>query len=157
VGTFGPQGYASLVAVGSVKKEFVAIDVLSDEPAPSPDRAKLRFVHDTVAAPALDVGMEGGSAFVPLFTGVSFRATGTGDAGGFVEVAPASDPTLVVRVAGRSNDLLSVPRFALDAGTVTTVFSIGVAGAGGSLLGSMLRCDDGDTSRAPLATCSVVP
>jgi len=155
-GTFEPGHYASLVAVGSLAKSFWAVDVLSDEPAPTPGRAKLRFVHDTMAAPALDVGMGGGGAFVPLFTGVSFRSAGTGDANGFVDVAPSSS-TLVLRVAGRTFDTLSVPGFALREGTVTTVFSIGVAGAGGNLLGSMLRCDDADTSHAPLANCSVVP
>jgi hypothetical protein len=149
--------YASLVAVGSLAKSFFAIDAVSDEPAPSPGRAKLRFLHDTVAAPALDVGLGTGAAFVPLFTEVSFRSIGSGDASGFRDVEPSADSTLVLRLAGRALDTLSVPDFVLAEGTVTTVFSIGVAGTGGKLLGSMLRCSDDDAPGAAMSTCRVVP
>src|SRR5262249_6731469 len=95
LGTFEALDHASLVAVGSLAKSFFAVDVLSDEATASPGRAKLRFVHDTMAAPALDVGMDNGGTYVPLFEGVSFRSSGVGDANGFRDVEPASDPTLV--------------------------------------------------------------
>jgi hypothetical protein len=148
-------GFASLVAVGSLAKSFFALDVHGDEP-PTTERAKLRFVHDTVAAPALDVGTGVGDTFAPLFTSVPFRAAGAADANGYLDVEP-TDATLVVRVAGRAFDTLTVPSFALAPATSTTVFSIGVAGQGGSLLASVLRCADGEASAASLSNCSVVP
>jgi hypothetical protein len=151
-----PNGHASLVAVGSLAKSFFALDVHADEVTAAPDRAKLRFIHDTVAAPALDVGTRAGASFTPLFAGVPFRSAGAADSDGYLELAPTTEATLVLRVAGRTFDTLSVPGFSLDEGTVTTVFSIGVAGAGGALLGSVLRCADGDESRA-LSPCVTAP
>jgi hypothetical protein len=156
IGSFDPHGHASLVAVGSLAKSFFALDVHRDEVTTAPDRAKLRFIHDTVAAPALDVGIGAGGSFTPLFAGVPFRSAGAADPYGYSDVAPSADTTLVLRIAGRTFDTLSVPGFSIGEGTVTTVFSIGVAGAGGALVGSVLRCADGD-SAAPLSTCSTAP
>jgi hypothetical protein len=151
-----PRGHASLVAVGSLAKSFFALDVHSDEVTAAPDRAKLRFIHDTVAAPAFDVGMGAGGSFTTLFAAVPFRSAGAADPNGYSDVAPSEDATLVLRIAGRTFDTLSVPGFSLGEGTVTTVFSIGVAGAGGALVGSVLRCADGE-SAAPVSTCSTAP
>jgi hypothetical protein len=154
--TFEPQGYASIVAVGSLGKSFLGLDVHADERSVSPGRAKLRFVHGTMAAPALDVGTGAGDGFVPLFAGVSFRSVGAGDANGYVEIAPNSDATLVLRVAGRTFDTLTVPGFAFADETITTLFSIGFAGQGGKLVGSMLRCSDAPND-VSASSCAVVP
>jgi hypothetical protein len=151
---------ATLVGVGSLGKELFALDVHDDDREVNADRAKLRFVHASPAVPALDVGLGAADSFAPVFTNVAFRAVGGGDgvdANGYRDVPPFSDPSLVVRVAGRTFDTLTAPGFGVAAGNIVSLFSIGVGGSGGALLKSLLVCQDGGQSSGALSSCNVIP
>ena len=155
-----PDGYATLVAVGSLAKSFFGMDLYRDDRTVSQGNAKVRFVHATVAAPALDVGTKSGEEFAPLFGGVAFRTAAAGagvDENGFVETPPNDTPTFALRVAGKSFDVLSLSGPALAADSITSMFSIGVAGMKGRLVPAVVACADLDTSRAPLSTCTTAP
>jgi hypothetical protein len=155
-----PNGYATIVATGSLAKSFFAVDLYRDDRVVSDRASKVRFIHATVAAPALDLGTKSGEAFAPIFTGVSFRSAASGgdvDSNGFVEASPSEDPTVALRVATKPYDVLTASGIALTPGTIMSMFSIGVAGSRGRLVPSLLACADLDASRAPLASCSVAP
>jgi hypothetical protein len=83
--------------------------------------AKVRFVHASPDAPAVDVAVTGGPV---LFGGVPFR--------GAADYAGVSGGTydLEVRVAGTQTVALPLPGFPIRGGTNYTVFAIGRAGNG---------------------------
>lgn len=94
--------------------------VLTDNnSAPAAGKAHVRFVHASPDAPAVDIAVKGGPV---LFSGVPFK--GVGD---YLPV-DAGTYDLEVRVAGTSNVALSVPGVKLNAGTVYTIFAVGLAG-----------------------------
>ena len=96
--------------------------VLQDNNTPPPaGQAKVRFVHASPDAPAVDIAAQGGPV---LFRNVAFRT-----AGEYVNV-PAGTYTLEVRPASQTNAVLTVPNVALSAGQNVTVFAAGKAGDG---------------------------
>lgn len=89
--------------------------VLTDDRTPG-GQAKVRFVHASPDAPAVDVGVAGGPT---LFSNTAFRgssAYGPVNAGSY---------SLEVRVAGTSTVALPVPGVRFDAARNYTVFAIG--------------------------------
>jgi hypothetical protein len=94
--------------------------VLEDERSPAA-AARVRFVHTSPDAPAVDVAVTGGPV---LFGGVQFR-----EADGYLNVDPGSYD-LEARLAGTSTVALSVPDVALSGSTNYTIFAIGLAGNG---------------------------
>ncbi len=124
--------------------------VLIDDLSARGDRAKVRFVHASPDAPAVDIGTAGGAlvggadpAIVPspgqpgpsqgsqtgvqsqvLFANVAFR-----EFRGYVPVAGGSYD-LQVRPAGSSAVALSVPDVAVSNGRSYTIFAIGRLGNG---------------------------
>lgn len=106
----------------------VAVDVL-DDIAPivlvdenrgvSPRQAKVRFVHASPDAPAVDIKVVDGPF---LFQGVAFK-----EVGDYITV-PDGIYSLEVRIAGTDTVALELPGVALDGGTIYTVFATGFAG-----------------------------
>ena len=86
--------------------------------------ARVRFVHASPDAPAVDIAVEDGPV---LFGNVSFK--GVGD---YVDV-PAGVYNLEVRLAGTDTVALSLPAVALDGGTTYTAIAVGLAGGSPSL------------------------
>jgi hypothetical protein len=80
-------------------------------------QSKVRFVHASPDAPAVDLAVTGGPV---LFSGVSFR-----QASGYPQVAPATYD-LEARPAGTSAVALAVPGVTLRPGTNYTVFAVGL-------------------------------
>lgn len=98
--------------------------VLQDNNAPPPaGQAKVRFVHASPDAPAVDIAVQGGPV---LFRNVAFR--GVGD----YAAVPAGTYTLEVRPAGQAAAVLTVPNVSLSAGQIVTIFAAGKV-ADGSL------------------------
>ncbi|RPH96155.1 DUF4397 domain-containing protein [candidate division KSB1 bacterium] len=95
--------------------------VLTDDRATSSQQAKVRFVHTSPDAPAVDVAVSGGAT---LFSDVMFR-----EAGVYLNVAP-SQYVLDVRIAGSSTLALRVPGVVAGAGGNYTIFAVGLAGNG---------------------------
>lgn len=102
-----------------------------------PQRARVRFVHASPDAPAVDVAVAGGPI---LFGDVAF-----GEVGDYVTV-PAGRVDLEVRVAGTKTVALSLDGVNLEGGRVYTVVAIGQL-AGNPSLGALLTVDGGSPSR----------
>jgi hypothetical protein len=84
-------------------------------------QAKVRFVHASPDAPAVDIAVTGGPV---LFANVPFR-----QATPYPQVAPATYD-LEARPAGSSAVALQVPGVALSSGTNYTIFAVGLLSNG---------------------------
>jgi len=91
--------------------------VLEDDNTPSPFRqARLRFVHASPDAPAVDIKVVDGPY---LFQGVAFT-----EVGDYVSL-PDGIYSIEVRVAGTDLVALDLPAVSLEGGTTYTVFAVG--------------------------------
>jgi Domain of unknown function (DUF4397) len=115
-GTFYTIAATGLLAAGDLQPI-----VLIDNQATT-GQARVRFVHASPDAPAVDVALADGGPV--LFGGVPFRGAADyiGVDGGTYD--------LEVRVAGTSAVALPLPGFGVNGGTNYTVFAIGQAGNG---------------------------
>ncbi|WP_380676967.1 DUF4397 domain-containing protein [Salinigranum sp. GCM10025319] len=111
------EGTFTVAAVGELAEDTFEPLVLSDDNAvPADDTTRVRVVHASPDAPAVDI-TAGGDA---LFDGVAYGESG------YVEV-PAGTYTLNVRGDTESNDGESVASFDVElvGGTVYTIFAAG--------------------------------
>lgn len=95
--------------------------VLVDDRTQSAAQARVRFVHTSPDAPAVDITLTDGTA---LFSDVSFR-----ESGGYIAV-PAGTYDLQVRVAGTETVALSFGDVPLGGNTTYSVFATGLLGDG---------------------------
>lgn len=114
--------FLTVVAVNTLDK--IEPLVLVDDPSPLPsllsaNSARVRFVHASPNAPAVDIKVMNGPF---LFQNVSFK--GVGD---YIPV-PGGRVDLEVRVAGTDIVALTVPALLLRPGTTYTIFATGLAG-----------------------------
>jgi hypothetical protein len=93
--------------------------LVDNNSAPAAGKAHVRFVHASPDAPAVDIAVTGGPV---LFANVPFK--GVGD---YLPV-DAGTYDLEARLAGTDTVALSVPGVTLEAGTVYTIFAMGLAG-----------------------------
>lgn len=96
--------------------------VFVDDNTISPGQARVRFLHLSPDAPAVDIALAGGGP--NLFTDVAFQSSG-----GYITVAPGTYD-LDVNVAMGGPTALSVPGLTLEADTVYTVYAVGLVGDG---------------------------
>jgi len=113
-------GTAYTVAATGLLAEIAPI-VLVDDLETVANQAKVRFVHTSPDAPAVDVGVSGGPV---LFRDSSFR-----DASQYLSVGGGLY-NLEVRLAGTMTVALPVPGVQLMNGTNYTIFAMGLAGDG---------------------------
>ena len=106
----------TVVALGKLAN-IQALPLVDNNTPPPQGQAKVRFVHASPDAPAVDVAVRGGPV---LFSNVAFK--GVGD----YAAVPAGTYDLEVRPAGTDNVVLSVPGVTLSASTVYTVFAVGL-------------------------------
>jgi hypothetical protein len=114
----------TVVAVGKLEN-IEPLVLVDNNSAPAAGKAHVRFVHASPDAPAVDIAVKGGPI---LFGNVAFK--GVGD---YLPV-DAGTYDLEVRLAGTDTVALSVPGLALQAGTVYTVFAMGLAGGEPALM-----------------------
>lgn len=114
------QSY-TIAATGSLAAEDLQPVVLVDDREADPAQARVRFVHTSPDAPAVDVAVAGGPV---LFENVSFR-----ESTDVVSVDPGTYD-LEVRLAGTDTVALEVPGVTLVAGVNITVFAVGFASDG---------------------------
>ena len=111
----GGQAY-TIAATGQVAT--IQGTVFSDSlRTPAAGKAKVRLVHTSPNAPAVDVAVAGGPV---LFRNISFRS-----ASDYIEV-DAGTYNLEVRPAGQTVVALAVPGVSLQAGVTYTVFGLGL-------------------------------
>jgi hypothetical protein len=94
---------------------------LSDFADDAADAARIRVVHISPDAPAVDIAVKGGDV---LIANLAFPT-----ASDYLEV-PAGSYDLEVRIAGTTDVALDLPGVALDAGMVYSVYAIGLVGDG---------------------------
>ncbi len=116
----------SLVVVGTSSSQQT-LTLTDDLTAPPSGKAKVRFVHASPDAPAVDVAVSG--AATPAFGNVAFK--GATD----YATVDAGTVTLNVNAAGTSNTVLALPNVTLDAGAVYTIYAVGLANGTPSLQG----------------------
>mgnify|MGYP000356026954 CR=1 FL=1 len=98
--------------------------------APAAGQAKVRFIHLSPDAPAVDVTLTDGTK---IFPNQEFKT-----ASGFTGLA-ANTYNLQVRVAGTASVALSVPGVKLESGKIYTIFAKGLlAGIGEQALGAQI-------------------
>lgn len=114
----------TVVALGKLA-EIGPLVLTDNNAAPAAGKAHVRFVHASPDAPAVDIAVTGGPV---LFKNVAFK--GVGD---YLPV-DAGKYDLEVRVSGTETVALKVPGLGLDAGTVYTVFAMGLAGGEPALM-----------------------
>lgn len=110
--------------------------VLQDSELPAlPQRARVRFVHASPDAPAVDIKIVGGPF---LFQNVSFK--GVGD----YVVIPATTADVEVRVAGTDTVVLTLTGLTFRGGRNYTAYAVGFATPGaGPALTAILSEDPG--------------
>ena len=101
--------------------------VLTDDRTPAAGLAKLRAVHASPNAPAVDIFVDG-AGLLPALTNLSFK-----ESTGYLELAPG-DYTFRIRATGTTDDVFVVEDLALDANTNYSAFAIGELGANFSVL-----------------------
>jgi hypothetical protein len=87
-------------------------------------KSMLRFAHLSPNAPAVDITLPDGT---PLFQNVSFKHLTN-----YIAVPPGNY-TVMVRLAGTTNNVLTVPNLNLGANNYYTAYAIGLAGEEPSL------------------------
>ncbi|MEM7262358.1 MAG: DUF4397 domain-containing protein [Planctomycetota bacterium] len=109
----------TVAATGLLGAGDLQPQVLVDDRDPSADQAKVRFVHDSPDAPAVDVAVAGGPV---LFADFEFR-----ESSAYLPVDPGTYD-LEVRLAGTTTVVLELPGVALAAGINATAFAVGLVG-----------------------------
>lgn len=111
IGTLGGTGAQAL-------KPAVFVDDLTSNPA----KARVRVIHTSPDAPAVDVAVQGGAVVAPNLA--------YPNATGYLELGAGTYP-LEIRAAGMTAAVFKFSTPALEAGKVYTVFAIGRLGTSG--------------------------
>ena len=127
-----PKAAYTVAATGLLKANDLKPMVLGDIRKPEAAKAKVRFVHTSPDAPAVDVAVTGGPV---LFKNVAFRKSAD-----YIAV-DAGSYDLEVRLAGTETVALRVPGVKLSAATNYSVFAVGLAGDGS--LSALPKVDGG--------------
>jgi len=96
--------------------------VLVDDNTLDPNNARIRFVHASPNAPAVDITLSDGTI---LFAGTEF---GNAAKEGYLSV-PGGVYDLQVRLAGTETVVLDLPDIGVDNNTVYSVFALGLVGS----------------------------
>lgn len=123
---------ADLILSGNTDYSVLAVNtlanieplVLIDDNTIARGQSRVRFVHASPDAPAVDIALAGGPV---LFSNVSFR-----EVGDYLTV-PAGSYDLEARLAGTMTVALSVPGAVFARDTVYTVYAMGLVGGTPSL------------------------
>jgi hypothetical protein len=117
-------------------------------------QTKLRFVHASPNAPAVDIGIGGGALFTSVFSDISYGQAAS-VANGYVTTAPIDGAEISARAHGSLDDALSIKPAALPAGALATAFAIGLVGDATTPL-RVLLCIDNAAPTGLLSSCAVV-
>lgn len=107
--------------------------VLIDDNTINPTQARLRVVHASPNAPAVDIAVDG---LGTVLSNVNFK-----DASNYLQV-PGGSYTIRVLQAGTSNEVFVVPNLQLNAGTVYSAWAVGLLnGTGNQAFGVLPTVD----------------
>ncbi len=139
-----PNRDHTFIAAGTMSSP-TSLLLVDDNTLPSSSQARVRFVHVSPNAPAVDVAVTGNGV---LFSNVSFLSVGN-----YITVNAAT-VNLEVRQAGTSNVLLSIPNVTLSGSTVFTIFIMGLLN-GTPPLQSVISVDATPTAAAAATATAV--
>ncbi|WJV28303.1 DUF4397 domain-containing protein [Rossellomorea sp. AcN35-11] len=111
-----PGKVYTLAATGTVKK-LQLLPFIDDPTVPSGE-TKVKFIHLSPDAPAVDIAVKGGDVIFPR---VSFK-----EASDYLGLTPMT-VNLEARVAGSKNSVLSVPNVKLSPNQAYTIVAVGLA------------------------------
>lgn len=123
----------------------ITAQVLEDDPAPTLSAAKVRVIHFSADAPAVDIATAGSSVDEAVVKGLEYP-----DATGYLEL-PGGTYDLEVRLAGQTTVALPLPDVAIEDGRAYSVFAVGSAASpavGGNALQAVVAVDA--TARATM-------
>jgi hypothetical protein len=130
-----------VAAVGLVAEITAAVNQINLSEL-GEEEARIRVVHASPDAPAVDIAVTGGDV---LFADLPFpKASGT-------VTVPAGSYDLEVRVAGTTDVALPLPGVALEAGMVYSVYAIGLVGDGSLTVLPIASSTTGGTMATPAA------
>lgn len=109
---------ATIAAVGTLS-DIGLLSIPDNMGEPSRNNAKVRFIHLSPNAPAVDITLPDGTVLLPE---VSFKQRTN-----YIEVPPG-DYTLQARIAGTPQVALTVPDVSLEGDTLYSIYAIGLAG-----------------------------
>lgn len=113
---FTDGGFYSVFIVNNLSNvETLAVRDSSN--APAPGKAKIRFINLSPDAPNLDVALDDGTS--NLFTGQAFKTPSD-----FIEV-DATSSAFIVRAAGETEELVSIPDIDMQEGKFYTIIARG--------------------------------
>jgi len=130
-------GKAYTVAATGALADITA-QVVDDDPAPIASAAKVRVVHFSADAPAVDIATAGSSVDEAVVKGLAYP-----DATGYLEL-PGGTYDLEVRIAGETTVALPLDDVAIQDGRAYSVFAVGSAGSpalGGNALQAVVAVD----------------
>jgi hypothetical protein len=116
----------------------IGAQVLEDAPAPVASAAKVRVVHFSADAPAVDIATAGSDVDEAVVKGLAYP-----DATGYLEL-PGGTYDLEVRLAGETTVALALPDVAIQDGRAYSVFAVGSAATpavGGNALQAVVAAD----------------
>lgn len=126
----------TVAATGAVAS--ITAQVLEDEPSASCDNARVRVVHFSADAPAVDVATAGAAPADAVVKGLEYP-----DATGYVDL-PADTYDLEVRLAGSTTVALPLPDVTIEDCRAYSVFAVGSAAdpaVGGNALQAVVAVD----------------
>ncbi|WP_170109484.1 DUF4397 domain-containing protein [Melghirimyces profundicolus] len=118
------RDYLTIAAIDSARGPRVEpeLAIYEDDPRTPPQKSRVRFIHLSPDAPAVDVfAARGRAAYQPLFRNVSYRTSTD------YRTLNPGQYNLAVRAAGTNNTLLTVPNINLQANRAYTIAAIGKA------------------------------
>lgn len=113
----------SAVVVGTADTQQLVL-LTDDLSAPPAGQAKVRFMHASPDAPAVDVAVTGGQT---LFSNVAYKGSSS------YKTVPAGTVNLEVREAGTNTVVLTLPNVTLGSGVVYTIYATGLVNGTPSL------------------------
>lgn len=126
----------TVAATGAVAD--IGAQVLEDEPAPIASAAKVRVIHFSADAPAVDIATAGSSVDEAVVRGLAYP-----NATGYLEL-PGGTYDLEVRLAGETTVALPLADVTIEDGTAYSVFAVGSAASpalGGNALQAVVPLD----------------
>ena len=128
----------------------ISAQVLKDDPAPTAKSAKVRVIHFSADAPAVDIATAGSAVDEAVVKGLAYT-----NATDYLPL-PGGTYDLEVRLAGESTVALALDNAKVQNGRAYSVFAIGSAASpavGGNALQAVVAVD----ATAPAATATVPP
>ena len=128
----------------------ISAQVLKDDPAPTAKSAKVRVIHFSADAPAVDIATAGSAVDEAVVKGLAYP-----NATDYLPL-PGGTYDLEVRLAGETTVALALDNATVQNGRAYSVFAIGSAASpavGGNALQAVVAVD----ATAPAATATVPP